>query len=173
MQGRPELQITVPADQSQGQPSPIQVTLNQTVTTAPTQPLSLQPNSAVQGTVDWSPSPGPVTTTSATWQQQPAPQQQFGWQQRPNLIPPWPALWNLTTGSYNIQQQPTVSQVHTPVPWDDDRHGKVQMASCTTLSTTSVPTGTDANPTDSTSQPTPSVQSQQQPQVNQQVSLQH
>ena len=69
MQGRPELQITVPADRPQGQLSPIQLTLNQTVTTAPTQPSTLQPKCAVQGTVAWSPLPGPVTTTSATWRQ--------------------------------------------------------------------------------------------------------
>ena len=102
MQGRPELQITVPADSPQGQPSLVQLTLNQTVTTAPMQPLTLQPNGAVQGTVAWSPLLGPVTTTSATWQQ-PVPQQHFGWQQLPNLIPPWPASWNPNTGAYNIQ----------------------------------------------------------------------
>ena len=79
MQGRPELQITVPGDQAQGQTSPVQVILNQTVTTAPTQPSSLQPNGAVQGTVAWSPLLEPVTATSANWQQQPAPQHQFGW----------------------------------------------------------------------------------------------
>ena len=78
MQGGPELQITVPADRLQGQPSLVQLTLNQTVTTAPMQSLTLQPNGAVQGMVAWSPLPGPVTTTSATWQL-PVPQQQFSW----------------------------------------------------------------------------------------------
>ena len=44
MQGRPELQITVPEDRPQGQLSPIQLTLNQTVTTAPTQPQHCNQN---------------------------------------------------------------------------------------------------------------------------------
>ena len=70
----------------------------------------------VQGTVAWSPLPGPVTTTSATWQQ-PAPQQHFGWQQPPNLIPPWTASWNPNTGIYNIQHQPAPPPVHNPIPW--------------------------------------------------------
>ena len=116
MQGRLELQITVPADRPQGQSSLVQLTLNQTITTVPMQPSTLQPNSAVQGTVAWSPLLGPVTTTSATWQQ-PAPQQQFSWQQPPNLIPPWPPSWNPNTGAYNIQQQPAPLPVHNPVPW--------------------------------------------------------
>ena len=116
MQGRPDLQITVPVDQVQGQTSPVQVTLNQTVTTAPMQPLSLQPNSTVQGTVAWSPLLGPVTTTSANWQQQHVPQQQFGWHQPTNLIPPWPSTWNPTIGAYQMQQPPVTSQGHTLVP---------------------------------------------------------
>ena len=116
MQGRLELQITVPTDRPQGQPSLVQLTLNQTVTTAPMQPSTLQPNGAVQGTVAWSPLLGPVTTTSATWQQ-PAPQQHFSWQQPPNLIPSWLASWNPNTGAYNIQHQPAPPPVHNPVPW--------------------------------------------------------
>ena len=99
MQGRLELQITLPADKPQGQPSLVQLMLNQTVTTAPTQPSTLQPNGAVQGTVAWSPLLGPFTTTSATWQQ-PAPQQHFSG----------------TSGAYNIQHQPAPPLVHNPIP---------------------------------------------------------
>ena len=49
MQGRLELQINGPADRPQGQPSPVQLMLNQTVTTAPMQPSTLQPNGACRG----------------------------------------------------------------------------------------------------------------------------
>ena len=69
----------VPAEQNDPPTIPnqgIEVMLNQTVTTVPMQPLPLQPNGAVQGTVAWSLIPGPATTNSSQWQQH-LPQQQY------------------------------------------------------------------------------------------------
>ena len=89
----------------------IPTTTPQTVSTAAMQPLSLQPDSAVQGTVAWSPILGPVTTQSTSWQPQ-LLQHQLGWLQQPNTIPPWPGTWNPATNT--CAAQPTG---HTPVLW--------------------------------------------------------
>ena len=89
----------------------ISTTTPQTVSTAAMQPLSLQPASAVHGTVAWSLTPGPVTTQSTGWHPQ-LPQHQSGWLQQPNTIPPWPGTWNPATNTYAAQ--PTG---HTLVLW--------------------------------------------------------
>ena len=92
-------------------PQDIQVSMQQ-ASTATMQPSSLQPNSAVQGTVAWSLTLGPATTYSASGQPM-LPQHHLGWQQPPNLIPPWPATWNPMSGTYQNTQGP----IHQPVPW--------------------------------------------------------
>ena len=112
LQGRLDLQITVPSDQNPTSASMnIQTTISQTVSTAAMQPLTLQPDGAMQGTVAWSPPAGPVTTHSASWQPQ-LPPQQFGWPEQPNTVPPWPGTWNLAASTYSTQPMG-----HSAVPW--------------------------------------------------------
>ena len=110
LQGHTDLQVTVSTEQP-NTPQDIQVSMQQ-ASTATMQPPSLQPNGAVQGTVAWLPTLGPATTYSASWQPM-LPQHHLGWQQPPNLIPPWPATWNPMLGTYQNTQGP----IHQPMPW--------------------------------------------------------
>ena len=110
LQGHPDLQVTVSIKQ-QHIPQDIQVSMQQ-ASTATMQLSSLQPDGAVQGTMAWSLTRGPATTYSASWHPM-LPQHHLGWQQPLNLIPPWPATWNLISGTY----QHPLGPIHQPVPW--------------------------------------------------------